>query len=89
MACCRRSAGQGIGKSIALRLAKDGYNIVVNDLPSKSLEVENVANLVRAIPGRKSLSILGDASSETDVSSMIDRTLLEMGGLHVVCAYIV
>lgn len=27
-------AARGIGKSIALRLAKDGYNIVASDLPN-------------------------------------------------------
>ena len=77
-------AAQGIGKSIALRLASDGFDVVINDLPNKFEELEIVANIVKAIPSRKALSIVGDASSEVDVSMLISRTLTEFGGLHVV-----
>ncbi len=77
-------AGQGIGKAIAIRLANDGFDIVVNDLPSKSSEVESVANLVKAVPGRRALAILGDASLEAEVSTLIERTVVELGGIHVV-----
>ncbi|KAF9053775.1 NAD-binding protein [Hymenopellis radicata] len=79
-------AGQGIGKAIAIRLANDGFDIVINDLPSKSSEVEGVADLVKAVPGRRALAILGDASDEADVSSLIERTVVELGGIHVFVA---
>ncbi|KAF8921210.1 hypothetical protein CPB85DRAFT_1428221 [Mucidula mucida] len=79
-------AGQGIGKAIAIRLANDGFDIVVNDLPSKSSEVESVANSVKAVPGRRALAILGDASLEAEVSTLIERTVVELGGIHVFVA---
>lgn len=80
-------SAQGIGKYIALRLARDGLDVVINDLPNKSKEVEKVAEQVRQIPVRKALTILGDANSEEDVSALISRTLAELGSLYVVSVY--
>jgi len=77
-------AAQGIGKSIALRLSSDGFDVVLNDLPNKLEELEIVVNLINAVPGRKAFAVVGDASSEVDVSMLISRTLTEFGSLHVV-----
>ncbi|KAF9523097.1 NAD(P)-binding protein [Crepidotus variabilis] len=79
-------AGQGIGKAIAIRLAADGFNVALNDLPSKSLEVASVASLIHQTYQRKAISVLGDASAEEDVSTLISRTVAELGGLHVFVA---
>jgi hypothetical protein len=76
-------ASQGLGKAIALRLARDGYPVAVNDISSK---VEAVDALVAQISGDqgRAISILGDASSEEDVKAMIARTVAELGNLVVV-----
>jgi len=56
-------AGQGIGYSIAVRLAADGFNVAVNNLPSKE---DNLAELVNKIQGqgRRSCQIIADVSED-------------------------
>lgn len=75
---------QGIGRSVALRLASDGFDVVINDLPYKLAAAEEVATLIQALPDRKAICILGDASSEADVTSLVERTLTELGSIDVV-----
>ena len=60
-------AGSGIGRAIAHRLARDGYNVVVNDLRAKAAEV--VAGEIGATGGRVR-SIGGDVSKEADVAAI-------------------
>jgi NAD(P)-dependent dehydrogenase (short-subunit alcohol dehydrogenase family) len=80
----------GIGKSIAFRLARDGYNVVLNDLPAK-VEALNVS--AKEIEGLgsdhpmtgKTLVIAADISSEPEVKGLIDATVQRFGGLDVVC----
>lgn len=58
-------AGSGIGRAIALKLAADGYAVMVNDLsPERAMAV---AGEIRAAGG-KVASAAGDVSSETDVA---------------------
>ncbi|KAH9477362.1 Short-chain dehydrogenase [Psilocybe cubensis] len=78
-------AAQGIGKSIALRLAEDGLDVVVNDIPSKSSELDSVKAAVEA-KGRKSLAVVGDISSEADVIALVEKTVSALGGLDVMVA---
>ena len=73
----------GIGRAIANRLARDGLNVVVNDVPAKRDKLEAVANEVRAT-GRQSIAVTADVSSDTEVKGMVDRAVGELGGLHVV-----
>lgn len=40
-------AAHGIGKAIALRLASDGFNIAINDIPSKEELLNEVAKEIR------------------------------------------
>ena len=61
-------AGRGIGKAIALRLAKDGLDVVVNDINSNN--VKQVAKEIEAM-GRKTLAIVADVSSKNEVYDMV------------------
>lgn len=76
-------AGRGIGKAIALRLAQDGANVVVNDL-----NADNVAAVVREIArtGVKSMGIVGDVTKKDDVYRMTDRVVSEFGRLDIMVA---
>ena len=76
-------AAQGFGEAIALRLADDGLDVAVVDLPSKRGQLEAVAKAIRA-KGRRCLVLEGDISVEDDVIAMVDRTARELGGLDVV-----
>ena len=58
-------AGSGIGQAIALRLAADGYNVLVNDFRVQA------AQATAALIGAKAVAIGGDVSVEADVASMV------------------
>ena len=77
-------ASQGIGYSIAIRLAQDGIDIAVNDIASKAAQIENVVNEIRKI-GRKSIALPGDVTKEEEVKGIIETTVNELGGLDIVC----
>ena len=76
-------AAQGIGCSIALRLADDGIDIAVNDLPTKTALLEEVAVEIRA-KGRRCVVIPGDVAKEGDVKEVVEATVRELGGLDIV-----
>ena len=76
-------AAQGIGLKIALRLADDGLDVAVNDIPSKKAELEEVVSQIKA-KGRRAIAITGDVSVEEDVRNAIDKVVADLGGLDVV-----
>lgn len=65
-------AARGIGRSIAIRLARDGINVAVNDINANSDELNNVQKAIEEI-GRKSIAIIADVSNEKEVEAMIKR----------------
>lgn len=58
-------AGSGIGQAIALRLAADGYKVLVNDFRA------DAAAAVAAQIGASAVSVGGDVSVESDVAAMV------------------
>lgn len=75
-------AGSGIGRAIALRLASDGYKVMVNDFRAAA------ASAVAAEIGGNARSMGGDVSIEADVAGMVAETEAAFGGVtHLVnCA---
>ncbi|KAK0437457.1 acetoin reductase family protein [Desarmillaria tabescens] len=78
-------AGQGIGKAIALRLADDGFDVAINDLPCKSEALELLSAEISA-KGRRSCIILADVSVEQEVEDMVTKVVTELGRLDVMVA---
>ncbi|KAH7908718.1 hypothetical protein BJ138DRAFT_1156989 [Hygrophoropsis aurantiaca] len=78
-------AAQGIGRAIALQLANDGYNVALNDIPSKKEQLDDVAQEVKAT-GHNALVVCADVSIEDDVVAMIKDTVEKLGGLDVMVA---
>ncbi|KAJ6551120.1 NAD-binding protein [Mycena capillaripes] len=76
---------QGIGKSIALRLAEDGYDVAVNDIPSNSEKLDAVVAEVQA-KGRKGAKCVADVSQDEQVKGMVEQVVEELGGLDVMIA---
>jgi NAD(P)-dependent dehydrogenase (short-subunit alcohol dehydrogenase family) len=76
-------AAQGIGRAIALRLAADGLDVAVDDLPSKLELLEEVVNEIKAM-GRKSIALTFSISQEDEVKAMVEQTVSELGRLDVV-----
>lgn len=71
-------AGQGIGQAIALRLARDGMDVVVADL--RAHEAEAVAGEVRA-QGRRALALTIDVAKASGRQLLIETTLAQLGRL--------
>ena len=78
-------AARGIGKSIANRLASDGHDLVVSDLPGMSDALEATAEELRA-HGGKVVAATGDVSSADDVRRLVATTVDELGSLDVMVA---
>ena len=75
-------AARGIGRAVALRLAKDGLDVAVNDLPS----TPGLDELVREIEGkgRRSIPVPADVSLEVEVEKMVLQVVEKLGSLDVV-----
>jgi 3-oxoacyl-[acyl-carrier protein] reductase len=61
-------AGSGIGRACAIRLAADGYDVVVNDL--RPAAAEAVAGEIAAAGG-KAVAVGGDVSAEIDAAAIV------------------
>ncbi len=74
-------ASRGIGKEIALRLADEGYDIVVNYL----FEEEDYAGTVAQIKekGVNAIAIKADVSNFDQVKDMMTKTVEEFGAIDV------
>ncbi|HEX77752.1 MAG TPA: SDR family oxidoreductase [Dehalococcoidia bacterium] len=73
-------SGRGIGKAIALALAAEGADVVINDV--NLADAEGTAQEVRAI-GRRSMAIRADVTSETQVKEMVEQVTREWGGVDI------
>lgn len=77
-------AGRGIGRAIALRLAKDGYNIALNDI-QRDEDFESVKTEIEKM-GRDVIECIADVSKEESVKEMVDFAADKLGRLDVMVA---
>ncbi len=75
-------AARGIGRAIALRLAEDGFDVAVNDLPNTP-ELNEVLREIEN-KGRRSLAVPADVSLESEVVKIIQEVVQKLGSLDVV-----
>ena len=73
--------GKGIGRAIALRLAKDGMDIAVVDINQENMEA--VVKEVKAL-GSKATGFIADVSERDQVYAAIEHTVKELGGFDVI-----
>ncbi|MBN9583278.1 MAG: SDR family NAD(P)-dependent oxidoreductase, partial [Afipia sp.] len=73
-------ASQGIGRGIALRLAKNGANLALVDI--KADKLENVRKEVEAL-GAKATTYIADVSKRDEVYAAIDHAEAALGGFDV------
>lgn len=73
-------AAQGIGRGIALRLAKDGADIVLTDL--KKDKLATVAAEIEAL-GHKALPLTADVSDRAQVFSVLEQASQAMGHVDI------
>ena len=76
-------SARGLGFAIAQRLADDGIDIVINDLPS---EIEQINEAVEVIKkkGRKAIGVPGDVTKEEDVKALVEKAVEALGSVDVV-----
>lgn len=74
-------AGQGIGRAIALRLAKDGADVALVDL--KDDKIKAVAEEIKAL-GRKAVSFKADISDRDEVFAAVEYAEKELGGFDII-----
>ena len=74
-------SGRGIGRSIALRFANEGADVVVNFFRNRD-PAEETAERIRAL-GRRALVVRANIGELEDLKSLFDATEAEFGGLDI------
>lgn len=74
-------SGQGIGRAIALRLAKDGFAVAVADFNSQT--AQQVADEIISAGG-KALAVTVDVSKRDQVFAAVEQARQELGGFDVI-----
>jgi NAD(P)-dependent dehydrogenase (short-subunit alcohol dehydrogenase family) len=72
--------GSGIGRGIALALAREGADVAIPDI--QVLNAEKVADELKGL-GRKSFAMKTDVTSSADVKGMVDRTREVFGKIDI------
>jgi 3-oxoacyl-[acyl-carrier protein] reductase len=74
-------SGRGIGKSIAMKLASYGANVVINDIPSSDY-ADETSEEIKAM-GVDSIVVKGDVRKKEDVDRLISETLEKFGKIDI------
>lgn len=78
-------ASRGIGRGITLRLAKDGFDVVINDIKAQSEHIDKVIAEVEAAGG-KAIGFAADVSIQGEVEALVAAAIDKFGVLDVMVA---
>ena len=80
----------GIGRAIAIRLAKEGADVAVNDIvehpyAAAQADWQGLPDLVREIEtmGRRAISVVADVADAKQVREMVDQTVAHFGKIDI------
>ncbi|MHB1005967.1 MAG: SDR family NAD(P)-dependent oxidoreductase [Chloroflexota bacterium] len=73
-------SGRGIGKAIALRLARDGADVLVCDVDLAS--AEETAGEIKAL-GRKASATRTDVSRQSETKAMVEKAVADLGHVDI------
>lgn len=73
-------AGQGMGRSVAMKLASEGTKIIVNDVNAE--QANSTVSKINALGG-KAYSNNADVTSQDEVTNMVDQCLTQYGKVHI------
>lgn len=75
-------SARGIGAAIALRLAKDGFDIALNDISEKSFENNDIMEQIKGF-GVKCEKYIADVSKGDQVEAMVKAIKDDFGSIDV------
>ena len=73
-------AGQGMGRSVAMKLASEGNKIIVNDVNSE--QADSTVSKINALGGI-AYPNNADVTSHDEVTNMADQCLTLYGNIHI------
>lgn len=73
-------SARGIGAAIALRLAKDGFSIALNDISERSFENNDIMEKITAL-GVKCEKYIADVSSHSECESLVKKVKEDFGSI--------
>lgn len=76
-------ASRGIGRAIAIGMAKRGFDVAINDIERQKDALQDVAKEIEKA-GRRALSVYADVSRKIDVEAMIKKTIDAFGRIDAV-----
>ncbi|KAI6708809.1 hypothetical protein PZA11_007946 [Diplocarpon coronariae] len=78
-------SARGIGKSIAIRLAEDGYDVCINDVAANKAGIDEAVREIQSL-GRSSHGHVADVSKLGEVEALIEAAVKNLGPLNVMIA---
>ena len=72
---------RGSGREVALRLARDGASVVVNDLDDAP--AAETVQMIEAL-GRRAVACNGDVTAKDFGERIVETAVKQLGGLHIV-----
>ncbi|KAK2624551.1 hypothetical protein QTJ16_006501 [Diplocarpon rosae] len=78
-------SARGIGRSIAIRLAEDGYDVCINDVVANQAGIDETVKEIQAL-GRLSYGHVADVSKLTEVEALIEAAVANLGPLNLMIA---
>jgi glucose 1-dehydrogenase len=74
-------SAQGIGKGVAIRLAQEGADIIIDDRADDSRAEETLAEIIAL--GRRAMIFAGDIANHTDDARMVEEGVKQMGQIDI------
>ncbi|KAB2700271.1 SDR family oxidoreductase [Ochrobactrum sp. Kaboul] len=76
-------ASRGIGRAIAIGMAKRGFDVAINDIERQKDALQEVAQEIEAT-GRHALVVYADVSNKADVEAMVKKTADAFGRIDAI-----
>ena len=76
-------AASGIGRASAIRLAREGAKVVVNDINQE--KIDETVNTIKAFGG-EALGYLADVTKKAEVDAMIEAAIQKFGRIDILFA---
>lgn len=74
-------ASRGIGRAIALDLARRGFDLALNDIARQAEALDEVMREIRSA-GYHAIAVHADVSVKSEVTAMVEKVLAEFGAIH-------